>query len=260
MFKGFNIKYPEYEIITPQTGWSINVRTMNVQEEERLKGSILTPSSITDHLNKCLYDTITKKPAEMPDYDSFLRKITLKDRDALLYGLYHITYEDIRNYEINCGTCKKTYAVTIKASTTFNMNPYPNKDILTKKVTKELSISKGVFVTLRQPTLFDEMTVMKTVQSAMFSVDLITETLIIDKFQHDPDSGDSIIYTERDDIISAYQQLPALDKRDIYKLYREEFGQYGINLKMRSTCIHCQNQEEVDIDLVQNFFRMVYTV
>jgi len=104
------------------------------------------------------------------------------------------------------------------------------------------------------------MTVMKTVQSAMFSVDLITETLIIDKFQHDPDSGDSIIYTERDDIISAYQQLPALDKRDIYKLYREEFGQYGINLKMRSTCIHCQNQEEVDIDLVQNFFRMVYTI
>jgi hypothetical protein len=29
---------------------------------------------------------------------------------------------------------------------------------------------------------------------------------------------------------------------------------------MRSTCVHCQNQEEVDIDLVQNFFRMVYSI
>jgi hypothetical protein len=260
MFKGFNIKYPEYEIITPQTGWSINVRTMNVQEEERLKGSILTPSSITEHLNRCIYETITKKPQEITDFDSFLRKITLKDRDALLYGLYHITYEDIRNYEISCGACKKSYAVTIKASTTFNLNPYPNKDILTKKVTKELPISKGVFVTLRQPTLFDELTIMKTVQTSLYSMDLITETLIINSFQQNQENGDSVVYSERDDIINAYKQLPALDKREIYKIYRDEFGQYGINLKMRSTCVHCQNQEEVDIDLVQNFFRMVYSI
>jgi len=140
------------------------------------------------------------------------------------------------------------------------MNPYPGKDILTKRVTKELPLSKGVYITLRQPTLFDELTSMKTVQTSLFSTDLITETLIIEKFQHDPEVGDSTIYSDREDVIQAYQQLPARDKREIYKIYKEEFGQYGINLKMRSNCVHCQEQEEVDIDLVQNFFRMVYTI
>ena len=89
MFKGFNLKYPEYEVITPQTKLSFTVRSLNVQEEERLKGSILTPQKITEHLNKCLYESLVTKPEVIKDFKTFLENVTLKDRDALLYGLYH---------------------------------------------------------------------------------------------------------------------------------------------------------------------------
>lgn len=262
MFKGFDVKYPEYEVITPQTGYSYNLRSLSVQEEERLKGSFLTPGTLTEHLNKCLYDAITKKPEQITDYDTFLKKTTLKDRDALLYGLYHITYEDIRNYDIACAACKKSYAVSIKISTAFSINMYPDGDkILTKEIPVDLPIANTVTAFIKQPTLFDEMVTNKVIGSAVAGkTDVLTETLILSKFQYHPEDGDTVIYTDREDILDAYMSLSAKDKRKIFEIFRENFGQYGINLTMKTNCIHCRNVEDVDIDLVGNFFRMVYTV
>ena len=129
-FTGFNVPYPEYEVITPHTHLSFTLRSLTVQEEERLKGSMLTPASTTEHLNKCLYEAIVKKPDKIKEYKDFLNNLTLKDRDTLLYGLYHITYEEIRNYDITCKSCRKEFPVTVSASDTFNFIPYPGKDIL----------------------------------------------------------------------------------------------------------------------------------
>lgn len=261
MFKGFNIKYPEYEVITPQTGNSFHVRSLNVQEEERLKASLVTPSKINDHLNKCLFDSMVVKPDGMGTYDEFLKGTTLKDRDALLYGLYHITYEDIRNYDVTCGSCRKDYAITVKASSTFEINPYPGEDILSKRITVDLPLSTGVTATIRQPTLYDESIALKSMGIGVSTnMDLMTETLILVNFQQNPEDGDSIVYSEREDVMDAYKSLPAKDKRAIYAKYKDEFGRYGILLQMTSNCIHCGHNEVMDVDLVENFFRMVHSV
>jgi hypothetical protein len=260
MFKGFDVKLPEYEVITPQTHLSFTVRSLNVKEEERLKGSLMTPNKIHEHLNKCIFDSIVQKPEQVTEYDSFLKAVTLKDRDALLYGLYHISYEEIRNYDVTCGSCSKEYPVTVQASSTFNYLPYPGKNILGSKVPIELETTTGVICTIKQPTLFEELTAIKSMAgSVKVNMDLITETLIIDKFEQKPDEGDLITYSDRNDIIDAYLSLPSKDKRQIHKEYRDKFGQYGIQLKMKSNCIHCGEEEEIDLDLVANFFRMVYT-
>lgn len=260
-FTGFNLKFPEYEVITPQTKLSFNVRSLSVQEEERLKGSLMTPTKITEHLNKCIYDALEKKPDLIKDYDSFLKNVTIKDRDALLYGLYHITYEEIRNYMVRCGKCNGEYPVTVKASSTFNFNSYPEKDVLTKRVKVKLPVSKVVTATIKQPTLFDEIFAMKELLNTPgSSIDTITETLIIDKFEQDiQEKTEPVTYTDRQDIIDAYRSLPAKDKREIHDNYMENFGKYAIELKMKSFCASCGTEETLDIDLVENFFRMVYT-
>jgi hypothetical protein len=261
MFTGFNLKYPEYEIITPQTHLSFTVRSLNVQEEENLKGSLITPSKVTDHLNKCIYETIVKKPDMVIDYRTFLKYVTLKDRDAILYGLYHITYEEIRNYDIRCSQCKKEYQVTAIASSMFNFNSYPEEDIINKRIKVELPVYKGISVIIKQPTLEDEEYAFKTISThPSVTNDLVIETLIIDKFEQDLEaSKEPISITERIDIIDAFRSLPARDKRTIYTKYSEEFGKYGIDLKMKSSCTHCGNEEVITIDLVDNFFRMVYS-
>ncbi len=95
-FTGFQIKYPEYEIVTPQTKQSFTFRSLTVSEEEQMKGSMVTASKVAEHLNTCLFSSIVKKPDDIKNLQDFVKKTTLKDRDALLYALYHITYEEIR--------------------------------------------------------------------------------------------------------------------------------------------------------------------
>lgn len=262
MFQGFNVKLPEYEVITPQTGLSYHVRSLNVREEEVLKASFLTPKKANDHLNKCIFDSLAKKPEEIKNYDSWLKNTTLKDRDALLYGLYHITYEDIRNYDVTCGSCQRGYSVTVKASETFNFLPYEgDDDIIEMRHDVELPVTKGVFVTLKQPTLWDEVVALQTTNTeATGALDVLTETLIIEKFyQTPPEGGDSVVYSQREDVVDAYRSLAARDKRHLYREYREKFGKYGIELKMISGCTHCGAEDLINIDLVGNFFRMVYS-
>jgi len=261
MFTGFNLKYPEYEVITPQTKKSFTIRTLNVQEEERLKASLITPAKITEHLNKCIYEALVQKPESVTEFSSFLKTTTLKDREALLYGLYHITYEDIRNYDIKCGSCKKDYPVTVKASDIFNINPYPGDDILTKKVKVSLPMSPGVSCLIRQPVLQDEIESIKSLSGTPgYTMDLLSETLIIENFEQNIEAQLELsTITDKVDIISAYQSLPAKDKRVIYEKYNEEFGQYNVTLKMKSFCNFCGTEEVSTIDLVENFFRMVYS-
>jgi len=261
MFTGFNLQYPEYEVITPHTHLSFTVRTLNVQDEERLKGSLMTPAKVTEHLNKCLYETLVKKPDSIKEFKDFLKLLTLKDRDTLLYGLYHITYEDIRNYDVKCRNCKKDFAVTVSASDTFNFNPYPEDNILTKRIKIDLPKSKGVSVYIKQPTLEDETeSIKRMAQRPGITMDIITETLIIERFEQDIEtSKEPAVFSDRIDIIEAYRKLPAKDKRVIYEKFNEEFGKYGTELKMQVFCQHCGNEDVVNIDLVENFFRMVYS-
>jgi hypothetical protein len=259
MFTGFGIKYPEYEVITP-ANLSFHLRSMTVQEEEKMKASLMTPSKTSEHLNKVLYELAVIKPPIVTDYTAFLKNTTLKDRDVLLYGLYHVTYDEIRNYDITCSSCRKQYPVTVKASSTFNMTMFPSNDILTKTYKVELPVMKGVSAIVKQPTLFDEFTAIRDLSSRPGStIDVITETLIIDHFEQDIETqSEPKMITDRTDIIDAYFSLPALDKRAIQKKYEEEFGQYGLDLKMKSCCSHCGFEEVVTIDIVSNFFRALY--
>ena len=261
MFKGFNLNYPEYEVITPHTNLSFHVRSLNVSEEEKMKGSLVSPNKITEHLNKCIYETIVKKPASIKDFEGFLKVCTLKDRDALLYGLYHITYEEVRNYDISCSSCGKSYPVTIQASDTFNFNMFPGKDILKKQTKIKLPVSKGITAIINQPSLLDEMHAIKNLSNRPgSSIELITETLIISSFEQDvTESTKPVVYNDRVDILDAYLTLPARDKRLIHKTYQDTFGKYGVDLKMKTFCPHCSAEEDVDIDLVSQFFRMVYS-
>ena len=260
-FKGFAVQYPEYEVITPQTKKSFTLRSLNVQEEEKLKGSLVTPVKISEHLNGCIFSSLVKKPENIKDLKSFLKETTLKDRDALLYGLYHVTYEEIRNYQVKCTECAKEYAITIEASSTFNYNAYPGENIISDRKKVALPVSKGVFAIIKQPTLHHEIQNIKELATRPGStLELITETLIIDRFEQDvEDRKEPIVYEERNDIIDAYLTLPAKDKRAIYKAYDESFGKYGVDLKMQSNCTDCGHTDKFNIDLVESFFRSLFS-
>lgn len=257
MYTGFrNIDLPEYEVITPHTKYSFTVKSLNVQKERRLKGSFVTPSKITEHLNKIIWESIVKKPDEIKTYEDFLSKLTLKDRDALMYGLYHISYGEVNNYLVPCPSCKKEYPITVQISSTFNFNSYPYDDILTKIVKVPLPIMKSVFAHISQPTLIDEINALKNISG---DSELISSTLYIKKFTQENEGGDEIlIYSDRNDILDAYNDIASKDKNEILDKYVDNFGQYGIELKCKTYCQYCNVENDIDIDLVEQFFRNAF--
>lgn len=258
-FKGFHYQLPEYEAITPQTHASYNFVTLNVRGEERLRGSLITPLKITEHLNRCIYDSASKKPEEIKNYNDFLNNITLKDRECLLYALYHVSYEEVRNYDVICPSCEHRHQITVNISDTFNFNPYPKKDILTKRIKVKLSKLKTVSVYLKQPTIGEEVVALKTLGNRPgATIPIITETLTIDKFEEEVEGKGPIVYSDRNDILDAYLELPSKDKISIKDAYQENFGKYGIELKVRCVCPSCEEPDDANIDLVQQFFRVLY--
>jgi len=258
MFTGFNIKYPEYEVVTPHTNQSFTLRCLNVQEEENLRGSVLTPNKVAEHLNKVIFDVTVTKPEGIIDYNTFLKNLTLKDREALLFGLYHITYEEVRNYDIRCTACRHEYQVTVKATDMLGGEMYPNDDILTARINITLPISNVVAV-IKQPTLFEEAELSKrSTTTAPGGVESLAETLVVDRFEYTPDvAKEPIIINNRDDVVTAYKSLPARDKKFIFEGYTENFGKYGIKLQMKTICTSCGNEDTVDVNLMDSFFRMV---
>lgn len=258
---GFKQKLPEYEVITPQTNQSFRLRSLTVQEEERMKGSLLSPSVVTDHLNRCIFDCIVVKPKSIKSFEDFLANCTMKDRDAILYGLYHITYEEIRNYDVTCPACRKSHAISLRISEAFSVEQFPKeRDILKETYNVKLPVLTNVFVTIKQPTLLDEVKMMKIAGNNSKLMDVLTETMIIHSITENNDGDDSSVYSTREDITDAYRALPPNDKRAIFNEYKDKMGQFGIELKTRVTCPNCGEEDVVDLDLVDNFFRMVHTL
>jgi len=261
MFTTFNAILPTYEVITPQTKQSLLLKSMTIADEEKMKASLMNESKILGHLNKCIFDSITDKDPKYT-FKEFLITTTLKDREALLYGLYHITYEEIRNYTVSCSKCKTNQDVTVKASDTFSVNIFPGKEkeILKKRITIPLEILNTVKVVLKQPTLNDENEIARRFAfSADNKTDIWMESLIIESIEYLPENAvESEIYTIRDEIVQGYLSFPAKDKKLINKKYIEEFGTYAIKLQMQTSCTKCGNTEVIDIDLVDNFFRAMY--
>jgi len=116
-----------------------------------------------------------------------------------------------------------------------------------------------LFVTIRQPTIADEEEIMSTMGfSTKKNVDLIQETMIIEKMEQRDASGKVLEKAEtRSDVLLGYQSLPPKDKEKIFDEFKDKFGKYGIELKGGYLCGKCGADNDIEIDIVIQFFRMV---
>jgi hypothetical protein len=258
-FGGFAPKYPEYEVITPQTLQSITVRSMKVEDEEALKGSMVNRRKTPELINKTIWSVMVNHPYK--DFDDFMNTCTIHDRDALLYGMYHVTYKDIQNYELNCLGCDKDYSVTIKLDDVFKMDAFHGEqnEILTQRFEVQLETSPTTIALIKQPTIADEAAMLSDMlfQSDK-NIDLGIEMLIIDSFIDNKDGRAPMHIRERSDIFKAYQSMLPYDRKQINKTYVEQFGKYGVDLSMVSHCKHCGKENETRLDLLGQFFRALY--
>ena len=260
-FTGFNIKYPEYEVLVPQTLQTFTVRSLSVSDEEALKASMKSPRQIPSHLNNALWECLVKKPDHIKSRDDFYKYTTIKDREALVYALFHVTYKDEHEYNAVCEICEHEYPIKIKMSDVFKMTAYNGNemDILKERVEVKLETVEGGVAVIKQPTLQDEELLMADMlfQSEK-NLMIGTEMLIIEKFRLDQPNGDVQDISDKLSILNAYTSLPSRDRKAIGKAYVERFGDYKMSLPLKVPCPGCGNESETEIDLVQQFFRSMF--
>jgi len=260
-FAGFtDVKLPEYELITPQSLYSITVKTMTVEVEENLKGSLITPRKVPEHLNKALWQSIVSKPENIVTYDDFLKNITIKDRDVLMYALYHISYKDVRNYDVTCLQCRKSNPITFEIGKIFQMEAFNGSpgEIINKRIDIPLPIISNVTAVIKQPVIADEKAMLEDMlfQSDK-NLELGTEMLVIDKFVME-NNGVRQDITGRDNIFRAYNTLSSQDRKAISREYVENFGKYAMKLEIQTTCPSCGVSDDTPIDLFNQFFRSLH--
>lgn len=262
VFEGFKIAYPEYSIITPHTLKEFTIRTLTIDEEEQLKGSLLTPNKLAEHLNEVIFKCLVKKPDDIKTYADFLSKLTIKDRDALMYGLYHVTYKDIHNYDVTCTKCEHVNSVKVDFQKAFKAEMWPktNETIIEKEIPVKFEIASDISAIIRQPLLIDETNLLKELAFATDAVrDMSMQLLIIKRFEvNRPEAKTPTTIDERDNILKGYKQLPSTDRKLIETAYVENFGKYGVSIESIVKCQKCGGEEEIVIDLVKQFFRSIF--
>jgi len=127
-FKGFTIEYPVFTVVCPQTGYTFDVRSLNVSEVSKLKTSLTTPNKAPALLNKVLWESLKSKPDHISNFKEFKQSVTLKDREAIMYGLYQATFGEDRDFAVVCGSCEKEQNVKINMAKVFSMNAYPGSE------------------------------------------------------------------------------------------------------------------------------------
>lgn len=260
LFTGFANKYPEFEVLTPQRKQTFTVRTMTVNEEEILKGSILTPLTVPEHLAQVLWTCIVKKPADIQTYDDFIHKVTLRDRDALIYGLYVATYKDIQNFTITCRECDKQTKVKVNMDKSASFNVWDkDQDIISYNEKIDLEITEGVQCYLKVPTISDEIEVSKkSLKLTEKMASLANDAMMIQKFviSATKDKPEEII-ANTDNIITGYATLPAKDRKILIRKYNEVYNSKAMSVATEFTC-DCGNVQTVPIDITRQFFLALY--
>lgn len=262
VFTGFDIQYPEYEVITPQGKQHYTLRTMTVGEEAVLKGSMMSPITVAEHLAEVIWKCIVKKPEGINTFEDFINNTTIKDRDALVIGLHLITYGDIEKYAVTCDQCQNVTNVKINIDKSMKFKVWDKDDsCIAHREEVPLQVFKGVSAVVKCPTMADEIKVNK--KSAHVSETLaatMMNLLMVDKFKIEPSekrpNGDEI--TERDNILAAYNSLPSKDMSLITECYQKTFNEYQITVECEVVCNKCGKASTVVIDLTQQFFRALY--
>jgi len=124
-FRGFSFKLPTFTVVCPQTGLTFNMRSLTVAEVSRLKSSLTTPVKATFIVNELLWNAIDTKPDFIQTYEDFKKCVTIRDREALLYGCYIPTFGENKEFEVTCKSCNQVSTLNLNLSNMFSMESYP---------------------------------------------------------------------------------------------------------------------------------------
>lgn len=119
------IKYPTYSITAPQTGEHFEVRSLVTSEARSIAESVPNITGKYNELNEIIWNCVTHSPKRIKTFEDFKKNVTVRDREALIYGIYMMTFEKIKDYKLKCMYCGTENDQSIDLEKNFNIEIYP---------------------------------------------------------------------------------------------------------------------------------------
>lgn len=257
-------EFPVWEIITPHTGFRLKVRSLTVAQEEMLKTSAVSTLNMITLINQVVFECIQDRPEALSTLDLFEKNLTVTDRETILYGILIASYGEQQKFSIQCPSCGQTYDTNGSLTENADIKIYDGKEeLLKKKVEIILPISKYKVI-LTIPTIKDEkmFTATKGIsQDVVRKADsyLICKELQLPSTKTKEDGTTETKYYVKDNVFEIYadmRNLPALDRKHITKVWTENYGDFGVNVKIPAVCPLCSTRTESVLSMLGELFRL----
>ncbi|MFW6002425.1 MAG: hypothetical protein ACOCQD_03715 [archaeon] len=207
--------------------------------------------------------------AEYPEYFEELDRIEEEKYKERIEDKNNTEYEDIiseedgitvfknvekKNTEEKSSSKKKAEIVKEDEK----KNEAPPKSILDEIIEISLPRCSNIVAHIKQPTIADEINATNELLVDENIGQLVYESMVVRDFKEYDKSGKLIQTVEGYlDVFEAYQALLPDDKNEILETYNTNFGQYETSLKTEWTCGKCGKVSPVELDIHNEFFRMV---
>ena len=264
-----SVHFPVFEVITPVTGVSFNMRGLTVAQESALRDSLVSLPKRLAMINQTLFECAEDKRPPYDTLEGFERNLTSGDRSALIYGMFVTTHGEEQTYKFRCPRCGKEFDMKLRLSDFIKIKSYEgNENLLEKEVTVVLPVS-GYKAVLRMPTLYDERqanlvrNVDKDIVDKMSSY-IIVKKLIVPGKEKDPATGETIeseyVIDKTVEIYSTITKLPFSDNKVMFQTWKDNFGKYDVEVEVENTCPDCGNEFKNQLSLYDEFFRLCSTL
>ena len=259
------VHFPVFEVITPVTGVSFEVRGLTVAQESALYESAVSQQKYISMINQTLFECIENKVAPYDTLEGFEKNLTESDRYALMYGVLVSTYGDEIETTVVCRNCGKENKIKVKLSEYMTIEPYKGREnIFDKELEVVLPISKYKAV-IKMPTLWDERQVnlLKNIDRDILtkmSLYTMVKKLIIPGSETKPDGSvveNNYVVDKTVEIYSVINNLPAKDNKTILKAWKDNFDKYKIDFKIDGNCSQCNTEFKQTINIGQELFRLL---
>lgn len=258
------LQYATWEVMTPHTGFKINVKGMTVAQEEVLKTSDVSSAGMLSIINQITYECLVNPPEGLSTLSEFERNITVTDRQAILYGILAVTYGEVQDFNITCQSCGHQFDTKADITKNTEIKVYHGKENLIEKK-KEFSIpNTNIRAVLHIPTLKDEkdFALSKVPQDILRKADqyIMIKELHLPSTSIDDKTGEPVtthlIFENVFEIYSHIRKFSGGWRRQILNAWSEEFGNYGVDSQIEATCPKCTFRNTMPINILGEIFRL----
>lgn len=256
---------PSMEVKLPLAKISVMVKGMLFSDECSLKSTVVTNDGLKlDVLTKFAYNRIIDPPKDIDTFDKFKSVCTSLDRDAILLGIFGVSFGSKYTVTVKCDSCKheNTFDLDLTRTIVNTCDVKKKFSVINKRESLSFPVKNGTAEFIASyPTLKDEDLVYKNISDIQLNSDKFTDLIsYIDEFKYTDKDGESETIRKDEDIYNIAAAINSLTPgmvKDMIDKINNTFKRYRYYISTYFDCANCKSEINIEMAIFELFFREI---